>query len=81
MFFPAAPDALSTLITDARKRARPDSGVAPRVVIAPHARFVYSGAVAAIAFGAWARRPEPPWPAPPARRSRVRALSDGEGRL
>ena len=43
-----------------RKRAPPDGGVAPKVVIAPHAGLVYSGAVAATAFGAWARRPEPP---------------------
>jgi AmmeMemoRadiSam system protein B/AmmeMemoRadiSam system protein A len=60
MFYPAAPDALNALIADARKRARPDGGVAPKVVIAPHAGLVYSGAVAATAFGPWARRPEPP---------------------
>jgi MEMO1 family protein len=60
MFYPAAPDALNALIADVRKRARPDGGVAPKVVIAPHAGLVYSGAVAATAFGAWARRPEPP---------------------
>jgi MEMO1 family protein len=60
MFYPAAPDALNALIADARKRARPDGGVAPKVVIAPHAGLVYSGSVAATAFGAWARRPEPP---------------------
>ena len=60
MFYPAAPDALNALIVDARKRARPDGGVAPKVVIAPHASLVYSGAVAATAFGAWARRAEPP---------------------
>jgi len=60
MFYPAAPDALNALIADVRKRARPDGGVAPKVVIAPHAGLVYSGAVAATAFGAWARRLEPP---------------------
>jgi MEMO1 family protein len=60
MFYPAAPDALKALIADARKRARPDGGVAPKVVIAPHAGLVYSGAVAATAFGPWARRVEPP---------------------
>ena len=60
MFYPAAPDALNALIADVRKRARPDGGVAPKVVIAPHAGLVYSGAVAATAFGAWARRAEPP---------------------
>jgi MEMO1 family protein len=60
MFYPAAPDALNALIADARKGARPDGGVAPKVVIAPHAGLVYSGAVAATAFGPWARRVEPP---------------------
>jgi AmmeMemoRadiSam system protein B len=60
MSYPAAPDALNALIADVRKRARPDGGVAPKVVIAPHAGLVYSGTVAATAFGAWARRLEPP---------------------
>jgi MEMO1 family protein len=60
MFYPAAPDSLNALIADVRKRARPDGGVAPKVVIAPHAGLVYSGAVAATAFGPWARRAEPP---------------------
>jgi AmmeMemoRadiSam system protein B len=60
MFYPAEPDALNALITDARKRARPDGGVAPKVVLAPHAGLVYSGAIAATAFSAWARRAEPP---------------------
>ena len=60
MFYPAEPDALNALIADVRKRARPDGGVAPKVVIAPHAGLAYSGAVAATAFGAWARRAAPP---------------------
>src|ERR1700751_4178444 len=60
MFYPAEPDALNALIADVRLRARPDGGVAPKVVIAPHAGLVYSGAVAATAFGAWARRAERP---------------------
>jgi AmmeMemoRadiSam system protein B len=59
-FYPAAPDALNALIADVRKHARPDGGVAPKVVIAPHAGLVYSGAVAATAFGPWARRAKPP---------------------
>jgi hypothetical protein len=42
------------------KRARPDGGVSPKVVVAPHAGLVYSGAVAATAFGPWARRAVPP---------------------
>jgi MEMO1 family protein len=60
MFYPAEPDALNALIADVRKHARPDSGVSPKVVVAPHAGLVYSGSVAATAFGAWARRAEPP---------------------
>jgi AmmeMemoRadiSam system protein B/AmmeMemoRadiSam system protein A len=60
MFYPADPDALNVLIADVRKRARPDGGVAPKVVIAPHASIVYSGSVAATAFDPWARRAEPP---------------------
>jgi MEMO1 family protein len=60
MFYPADPDTLSASIADARKRAAPDGGVAPKVVIAPHAGLVYSGSVAATAFGPWARRAEPP---------------------
>jgi MEMO1 family protein len=60
MFYPAEPDALKALIPDLRKRARPDGGVAPKVVVAPHAGLDYSGAVAATAFSPWARRAEPP---------------------
>jgi hypothetical protein len=60
LFYPAEPDALKALIADLRSRARPDGGVAPKVVVAPHAGLVYSGAVAATAFGPWARRVEPP---------------------
>jgi MEMO1 family protein len=60
MFYPAEPDALHALIADVCKRARPDGGVAPKVVVAPHAGLVYSGSVAASAFGPWTRRAEPP---------------------
>lgn len=60
MFYPAEPQALQALIGELRKRARPDAGVAPKVVVAPHAGLVYSGPVAATAFGPWARRAEPP---------------------
>ncbi|HEX9168832.1 MAG TPA: AmmeMemoRadiSam system protein B [Roseiarcus sp.] len=60
MFYPAEREALSALVVDVRKRARPDGGVAPKAVIAPHAGIVYSGAVAATAFGPWARRADPP---------------------
>src|SRR5271154_630279 len=60
MFYPAEPDSLNALIADVRKRARPDGGVAPKLVVAPHAGLVSSGSVAATAFGPWARRLEPP---------------------
>ncbi|RBP17558.1 hypothetical protein DFR50_10249 [Roseiarcus fermentans] len=60
LFYPAEPDALRALIADMRKGARPDGGVAPKVVVAPHAGVVYSGSVAATAFSPWARRTEPP---------------------
>ncbi len=60
MFYPADPDKLKVLIADVCKRARPDGGVAPKVVVAPHAGLVYSGSVAATAFGPWTRRAEPP---------------------
>jgi len=60
MFYPAEPEALKALIADVRKRARPDGSVAPKIVVAPHAGVVYSGSVAATAFGPWARRAEPP---------------------
>ena len=59
-FYPAEPDALRALIGEMRKGARPDGGVAPKAVVAPHAGIVYSGSVAATAFGAWARRADPP---------------------
>jgi MEMO1 family protein len=60
MFYPAEPEVLNALIADARTRARPVGNVAPKVAVAPHAGIVYSGAVAATAFGPWARRAEPP---------------------
>jgi len=60
MFYPAEPGPLSALIAQMRQRARADGGVAPKVVVAPHAGIVYSGAVAATAFGPWARRGDLP---------------------
>jgi MEMO1 family protein len=59
VFYPAARDALKALIADQHSRARPDGNVAPKIVVAPHAGIVYSGSVAATAFGPWARRAEP----------------------
>src|SRR3984957_4652975 len=60
VFYPAEPHALNALIADMRRQARPDGGVAPKVVVAPHAGVVYSGSVAATAFGPGAPRAEPP---------------------
>jgi len=59
-FYPAEAEPLRQLIATMRDHARPDGGVAPKAVVAPHAGIVYSGAVAATAFGAWAKRPDPP---------------------
>jgi AmmeMemoRadiSam system protein B/AmmeMemoRadiSam system protein A len=60
LFYPAESERLRQLIGTMRDDARPDGGVAPKAVVAPHAGIVYSGAVAATAFGPWARRPDPP---------------------
>ncbi|HXZ16308.1 MAG TPA: AmmeMemoRadiSam system protein B, partial [Roseiarcus sp.] len=59
-FYPAEPDALRALIATMGENARADGGVSPKVVVAPHAGIVYSGSVAATAFGPWARRATPP---------------------
>ncbi len=60
LFYPAGAQSLRDLIRQMARGARPDGGVAPKAVVAPHAGIVYSGAVAATAFGPWARRPDPP---------------------
>jgi MEMO1 family protein len=60
LFYPEEASSLRALVADMRRLARPDGGVAPKVVVAPHAGIVYSGSVAATAFGRWARRADPP---------------------
>ena len=60
IFYPADSHRLRDLIEKMRLGGRPDGGVAPKIVVAPHAGIVYSGAVAATAFGPWSRRTEPP---------------------
>ncbi len=60
LFYPAGAESLRALIAEMAKDAWPDAGVAPKVVVAPHAGIVYSGSVAATAFGPWAKRPDPP---------------------
>ena len=56
-FYPAEPDVLerqlARLLTEAGNVASP---ALPKAIIGPHAGYAYSGAVAATAFGAWARR-------------------------
>ncbi len=59
-FYPAEAESLRDLIRQMGRDARPDGDVAPKVVVAPHAGIVYSGSVAATAFGPWARRADPP---------------------
>ncbi len=59
-FYPAEAQSLRDLIGRMGGAALPDGGVTPKVVVAPHAGIVYSGSVAATAFGPWARRADPP---------------------
>ena len=61
MFYPAGAGCAERPDRRSCAAARgPTASVAPKVVVAPHAGLVYSGAVAATAFGPWARRAEPP---------------------
>ncbi|HKN26424.1 MAG TPA: AmmeMemoRadiSam system protein B [Roseiarcus sp.] len=60
LFYPAGAQNLRELIGQMGKGARGDGGIAPKAVVAPHAGIVYSGSVAATAFGPWARRAYPP---------------------
>ena len=51
MFYPANPDVLSDMIEQDLAQATPTSVVtAPKVLIVPHAGYIYSGSVAASAF-------------------------------
>jgi len=53
LFYPAAPDALRVQVADSLDRAATDAGAAhppPKVLIAPHAGYIYSGDVAAHAY-------------------------------
>ncbi|HZZ63473.1 MAG TPA: AmmeMemoRadiSam system protein B [Roseiarcus sp.] len=60
LFYPEGAQSLRNLIARMGEGARPDGGVSPKVAVAPHAGIVYSGSVAATAFGPWARRVDPP---------------------
>src|SRR5262245_20228925 len=55
IFYPAAPDACARLVDGCLGGAR-DAGVAPKAVIAPHAGYVYSGAIAGSAYAPLLRR-------------------------
>lgn len=48
-FYPANPTALSHMMGDFLRNAKP-SGKAPKAIIAPHAGYVYSGPIAASAY-------------------------------
>src|SRR5688572_1443114 len=51
LFYPGAPAALSRDVDDALAQARHASLPAPKALIVPHAGYVYSGQVAARAYG------------------------------
>lgn len=58
-FYSADPAELRADLAAAVKAARPTGGVAPKIVVAPHAGLHYSARIAATAFSPWAHRPEP----------------------
>jgi MEMO1 family protein len=49
-FYPADPAALRRMVNDFLRLAREPEGPRPKAIIAPHAGYVYSGAVAASAY-------------------------------
>lgn len=54
MFYPGSPVELRSTVEDLLRDARPSRGPRPKAVIAPHAGYVYSGPIAAVAFQALA---------------------------
>ena len=52
MFYPASPEALRTSVREYLAQARPDAGPSPKVLIVPHAGYVYSGSTAARGYAA-----------------------------
>ena len=50
MFYPGSPEALRDSVREFLAEAGPDDGVAPKVLIVPHAGYVYSGSTAARAY-------------------------------
>src|SRR5688572_26348266 len=63
-FYPAAPAVLRATVEELLAAAAGETpvpaGPPPKAVIAPHAGYVYSGPVAAVAFRALAARRAPP---------------------
>jgi MEMO1 family protein len=53
MFYPTDPETLRPMTRDFLRQARIPPGLNPKAVIAPHAGYVYSGAIAASAFASW----------------------------
>jgi len=49
-FYPADPVALRAMVNEMLSAARPEALLHPKAVIAPHAGYIYSGAVAASAY-------------------------------
>ncbi len=60
MFYPGAPHALRKTITDYLALANPPDLAGVRAIVAPHAGYVYSGAVAAFAYKVLAAQPTLP---------------------
>ncbi|MGB2818986.1 MAG: AmmeMemoRadiSam system protein B [Burkholderiaceae bacterium] len=52
MFYPASPEALRTSVRDYLAMAGRDPGPSPKVLIVPHAGYVYSGSTAARGYAA-----------------------------
>jgi AmmeMemoRadiSam system protein B len=59
MFYPESPDELTSLLESLLAEVPPPGARAPKVIIAPHAGYLYSGPTAAVAFRALAARSRP----------------------
>ncbi len=59
MFYAADPTALRAELTEAIAARGPDGGVAPKIVVAPHAGLRFSARIAATAFAPWTRAATP----------------------
>lgn len=53
-FYPNAPGALMSMVQEFISAARPGPFTSPKAIIAPHAGFSFSGAIAGSAFAPWA---------------------------